>query len=236
MSVVTQNEPETGDLTPTFDWMAPRYESQTDAVSWGRYDGWLRDLMTIAEGFSPRRVVDLGCGTGRLLEKLYRRHPDWDLVGVDAAAHMLDEITVPVNRVHARLQEWAPRHPREFDLALMSFVLRDQADPGDALRAVHQALKPGGHLAVLETHTPKGWAGRGFEAYFYQWLPRWGDWSLTKDWPYRPEEAPYRWLARSHRRWHRGDQMPTWLKEAGFRNVETRRPVSDVVMVWTAEA
>lgn len=34
MSVVTEKEPETGDLTPTFDWMAPRYESQTDAVSW----------------------------------------------------------------------------------------------------------------------------------------------------------------------------------------------------------
>ena len=39
----------------------------------------------------PRRVIDLGCGTGLAFEALRRRYPDADLVGIDIALAMLRE-------------------------------------------------------------------------------------------------------------------------------------------------
>ena len=40
-------------------------------------------------GISPRLVLDLGCGTGRLTLELARR--GYDMIGVDASAEMLSK-------------------------------------------------------------------------------------------------------------------------------------------------
>jgi malonyl-CoA O-methyltransferase len=47
----------------------------------------------------PARIVDLGCGTGRLFADLRRRYPRASLIGIDAAVPMLRE-------AHARMPWW----------------------------------------------------------------------------------------------------------------------------------
>src|SRR5262245_23725942 len=69
----------------------PRYEEMTDR------------LVTYLPA-APRRILELGCGTGNLPLQLARRFPDADLTTVDAAPEMLD-------LTGGRLRDAFPRRP-----------------------------------------------------------------------------------------------------------------------------
>src|SRR5262245_17377448 len=46
-------------------------------------------LRAALDGLEPRRVVDLGCGTGQLTDDLHRRWPRALVTGVDLSSEML---------------------------------------------------------------------------------------------------------------------------------------------------
>jgi malonyl-CoA O-methyltransferase len=79
-----------------FDRAASRYDAAA-AVQQEIGRRLLEHLDPIA--IEPRRVVDLGCGTGAHLGPLARRYPGALVIGVDFSAHMLA-------RVHARAPWW----------------------------------------------------------------------------------------------------------------------------------
>jgi SAM-dependent methyltransferase len=106
----------------------------------------------------PRRVVDLGSGTGTGTFALLERFPGAEVTAVDASAHHLHRL-----RRRAEAAGWAHRVRTveadldgdwpdlgQFDLAWASASLHHLAEPDRALRAVHGLLAPGGLLAVLE--------------------------------------------------------------------------------------
>jgi ubiquinone/menaquinone biosynthesis C-methylase UbiE len=222
-------------LTQTFDWLADRYEQQTSWVSWGGYHRWLAQVVTVLERYQPTRVVDLGAGTGALLRQALARHPEWQVLGVDQSSGMLQQMPNQIARENLSIEAWAAANPSSCDAAVMTFVLRDQPDPVRTLKAARHALKPKGQLVILETHTPEGWRALGFRWYFHGWLPKWGAWMLTPDWPYPNAQAPYRWLSESHRGWDRAPFLPQWLAEAGFHHLTEHSRPSDVVLLWSAE-
>jgi SAM-dependent methyltransferase len=107
---------------------------------------------------SPRRVVDLGSGTGTGTFALLERFPEAEVTAVDTSAHHLDRLRARaaaagwshrVRTVEADLDGDWPELGR-FDLAWASASLHHLADPDRALRAVHELLVPGGLVAVLE--------------------------------------------------------------------------------------
>lgn len=219
-----------------FDWMADRYHDQTVRVSWGRYPGWIDHVVRVVAERPPDRLVDLGAGPGYFLSRVHKVLPRVKLTAVDVSPRMLDRIEAPVTRHLEPLERWAPSHPKGYDTAVMSFLLRDLADRPGAVRAVHDILVPGGRLIILETHRPDGMRGWGFDGYLHRVLPAWGDRSLTADWNGAPDHAPYRWLSRTQRTWDQGREVPDWLTEAGFSHIECRTRPDDVVALWAAEA
>lgn len=97
-----------------------------------------------------RTVVDAGCGTGRHAAELAER--GFDVVGIDAAAEMLDvarERAPDVRWERADLLTWRPQEP--VDGVLCRGVLNDFVDDRerqDALHALHGMLRPGGLLVL----------------------------------------------------------------------------------------
>jgi len=87
------------------EWNAEAYHRVSDPqVSWGR-----AVLARLALG-GDERVVDLGCGTGRLTRELAARLPHGDVVALDASRQMLEQavahlagVSPPVKFVEARL-------------------------------------------------------------------------------------------------------------------------------------
>jgi SAM-dependent methyltransferase len=94
------------------------------------------------------RVLDAGCGTGRVAIELARR--GYDVTGVDSDASMLDVARVNAPELDWRLDDLATFSTQDrYDLAVMAgnvlIYLADGTHLG-ALRRVEACLRPGGLL------------------------------------------------------------------------------------------
>jgi SAM-dependent methyltransferase len=118
---------------------------------------------------SAASVLDVGCGTGRLLHRAREGGHSGRLVGIDPASGMLAQARRRTDEV-----EWVQGYllpegefEHEFDLAIMTGhvfqVLLADEDVLEVFQAVHRALRPGGHFA-FETRNP--WRGA-----WEQWTP-----------------------------------------------------------------
>ena len=104
------------------------------------------------------RVLDAGCGPGRLTVPIARAvGPDGDVVALDGQQAMLeklerrvaDEGLKNVKIVHADLGEGKVEEGG-FDRVLLAMVLGEVRDRAAAARELHAALVPGGILSVTE--------------------------------------------------------------------------------------
>ena len=99
-------------------------------------------------------VLDLGCGTGRWLERLASRSPR-SLVGIDASAEMLEVAKCKVAGI-ARLLladcEELPLYRASVDLILSSFVASYLEDLPAAAKQMRRILRPGGSIILTDVH------------------------------------------------------------------------------------
>jgi SAM-dependent methyltransferase len=133
---------------------------------WGPGDEFYLSLVRAA-----RDVLDVGCGTGTLLKRARRDGHPGRLVGLDPGAGML-----AVAREEPTI-EWVDgvlvpgAYDAEFDLVTMTGhafqELRTDDEVGSVLRAMRDAVRPGGQVA-FETRNPgarawESWDGATFE-------------------------------------------------------------------------
>ncbi len=112
-------------------------------------------LMAMAGNQSVNAMLDLGTGTGRLLElfgDLYSRG-----VGIDMSREMLAIARVKLEEAgisHAQVRRgdvYAPPVDRNsFDLVTIHQVLHYLDDPGQVLREAARVLRPGGRLIIVD--------------------------------------------------------------------------------------
>ena len=108
------------------------------------------DLLNALPPMTPRRVADLGCGTGHLTAVLARRWPWAQVVGVDASEEMLVEaraLAVPgrLEFVLGDVRTWEA--DGTFDLIVSNALLQWVPDHLGLLERLTAALPPGGVLA-----------------------------------------------------------------------------------------
>jgi SAM-dependent methyltransferase len=100
-------------------------------------------------------VLDVGCGTGRLLRAARPCFPAAELVGVDPARRMVaTAIAVAPSGLRIRyIQARAERLPfpdASFDLVFATMTLRHWADPPVGMAEVARVLRPRGMLVLAD--------------------------------------------------------------------------------------
>lgn len=134
-----------------------------DATRWSFLFGRDATLDEVARaGAKPRRILEVGCGTGKNLANLCARFPEAAVVGVDLSAAMLARATEKIARFgpRARLVQRAYDAPlateEPFDLVLFSYAL-SMFNPGFevAIEAAHAQLADDGQIAVVDFHATR---------------------------------------------------------------------------------
>ena len=123
------------------------FELDRDAVS-----GLLENV-----DLQGKRVLDIGCGTGRIWPLLQERGAA-GIVGCDASSEMLDRLLakLPQAEVHRVLGPELPFLPNGcFDLAISTLTLAHLEEPVRHFREWSRILLPGGGLLITDLH-PKG--------------------------------------------------------------------------------
>jgi trans-aconitate methyltransferase len=97
----------------------------------------------------PERVLDLGCGNGKITAQIAARVPEGSVVGIDASAQMIAFAVEQYATVtHPNLQ-FETNHicqlpfREEFDLVVSFNALHWIPDQNEALRSIRSVMKPG---------------------------------------------------------------------------------------------
>jgi len=130
------------------DWNAVAYDDLSDPMfEWGSA------VLGTLELKGDERVLDAGCGSGRLTEVLLGRLPSGSVVALDSSPKMLEQARVRLERygarvefVHASLEEF--ELPTPVDGIYSNAVFHWVPDHAMMFRALHGALKPGGWLVA----------------------------------------------------------------------------------------
>ncbi len=173
---------------------------------------------------SPKRVLDLCCGTGDLAIKLSRT-ADYPLEveGLDYSQTMLDIASAKALAVGAKIsftQADASRLPfidAAFDCVGISFAFRNLTYDNPLIEGhlseILRALAPGGQCVIVESSQPKSKVIRALYHIYMRKFVFWIGWLISGNRP------AYRYLAESCSRYYSPEEVKGLLLKAGFRKV-----------------
>jgi ubiquinone/menaquinone biosynthesis C-methylase UbiE len=138
-----------------FDEWAPQYERH-----WMQrvvFDPIQSTLLNLASEQvpKPRSILDVGCGTGRLLRTASQRFPDAVLEGVDPAPQMVEHaigLLPPNAPIHFQqaTAEALPFADGQFDLVFSTMTFHHWADQKKGVTEVARVLAPGGRWLLAD--------------------------------------------------------------------------------------
>ena len=112
-------------------------------------------LLSLFEGSSPSRLLDIGTGTGRVLQ-LLAPHIGFGL-GIDQSIEMLNVARANLDRISLRncqVRQGDMYHlaldDGSFDAAILHHVLHFADDPAAVLTEAARVLRPAGRLVIID--------------------------------------------------------------------------------------
>ncbi len=146
--------------------LAPEYDTR-----WSFYiEATTRETIARVSLAPGARLLDVGCGTGALLEKLAQNFPQATLVGVDPVPEML---AVARGRLSASTElggGWAEELPfadDSFDTVVSCNAFHYIRQPVEALQEMTRVLRPGGEIIITD------WCDDYLACRICDWYLRW---------------------------------------------------------------
>jgi ubiquinone/menaquinone biosynthesis C-methylase UbiE len=121
-------------------------------------ENWVRQSLLDGIQGQPRRILDLGCGTGSIALLLQEKFPDAQVIGLDLSPYMLvvaehraDQRNLPIQWRHGQAEETG-LPAAQFDLVTIGLLFHE-TPPAIAqaiLREAHRLLRTGGEVLILD--------------------------------------------------------------------------------------
>ncbi len=146
----------------SWDELATGWDTRADTRLYAEraFESWNRKIAPLVSDLTESRVLDFGCGTGLLTEKLAPHCGH--IVAVDISAGMInvlqskvvdkhiDNITPLVTAIDSAAINENPELSEKFDFVVASSVCSFLPDYDSTLRDLSSALKPGGLFVQWE--------------------------------------------------------------------------------------
>ncbi|AKG23242.1 class I SAM-dependent methyltransferase [Calothrix sp. 336/3] len=135
-----------------FDRWAPSYDWLLPSVFYQAVHQRLLGYVTLPQ---KSQVMDLGCGTGRLLNRLAGKFADLQGTGLDLSPQML-RIARRSNSHHPRLifvegkADALPFASEQFDAVFNTISFLHYPEPEKVLAEIARVLKPGGNFYLVD--------------------------------------------------------------------------------------
>ncbi len=100
------------------------------------------------------RLLDIGCGPGRLTRMIAERRPGVAVTGLDLSASMIRQARRAPPLPNLEYRQGSPSSAgfsQEFDFALSVLSFHHWEEPTEELSATYRALEPGGRLWIYES-------------------------------------------------------------------------------------
>lgn len=214
--------------------IAPTYDRMNRIMTFGRDQGWRRQLLELCD-LPPRgRLLDVGTGTGDIAYMARQHWPGIAAVGSDFTYEMMaagvgkgSETNLPFVQADTfRL----PFPDQTFDAVVSGFLLRNVVDRVAAFREQARVTKPGGRVVCLETTPPTNALLRPlFELYFFRGVPLMG--RLVSG-----DDTAYAYLPHSTVDFPSPQALVRQMEQAGLRNVFYREQMLGTVSIHVGMA
>ena len=125
-----------------------------DLINRGQYeqrftDYWLKALPEVVDRLrASGRVLDYGCGSGRVAIAIKKAFPAAQVAGYDVDAHSIGRAREAAQGLQIAFGTERPNGP--FDLVTICDCIHDLAAPEETLREIHRLLKADGTLFIVE--------------------------------------------------------------------------------------
>ena len=158
--------------------IAPKYDITNTVLSLGIHHIWRRATVRASGARQGMRVLDCATGTGDLALAFKQTvGPTGRVVGTDFNADMLSfapakarDRSLDVEFEVADAMD-LPYADATFDVASISFGIRNVDDPVRALSEMARVVVPGGRVVILEFGQPRGLVGLSYTFYSKYIIP-----------------------------------------------------------------
>lgn len=197
-----------------FDRIAPSYDLLNRVMTLRVDQAWRRKLLRVLAPADGEALLDLCAGTMDVARLAKARAPGLRVVGADFSFQMLargvEKTGLPASQADALA---LPFRGACFDVATVTFGMRNLDDWRAGLAEIARVLRPGGRLGVLELFRSESAGPRLVHgAYNRLALPVLGR-ILS------PDPEAYRYLVESMERFASRPEFEEGARRAGFRDV-----------------
>jgi len=232
------DEPSRQQVWHMFDRIAPRYDLLNRLLSFRRDVAWRKRMTRMIPDRQDIRLLDIATGTAdQIISLMQSSAKITKSIGVDMSEGMLNvgrEKIARLNwqdRVELKTGDAMsiPEPDQSFDLATMSFGIRNVLNVSEALREIHRVLRPGGRALILEFSTPSNALFRPLYFFYLRHiLPLIGG-MLSGD------RKAYKYLNRTIETFPSGSDFCAIMTEAGFTNVKANPLTFGIASIYQGD-
>lgn len=188
--------------------ISTRYDRANTILSGGVHHLWRRRAVKTANVQPGDRVLDCATGTGDLAIAFHKAGAK--VIGTDFVPEMLDLARTKMKDVEFEVADVTrlPYADATFDVASISFGIRNVNEPKKGIAEMARVVKSGGRVLVLEFGQPPGRVfGALYDVYTRHVLPRLGGLVTGK-------QDAYEYLQKSAGRFPCGEDFVRLMREA----------------------
>jgi demethylmenaquinone methyltransferase/2-methoxy-6-polyprenyl-1,4-benzoquinol methylase len=230
-----QKIPTRDHVAQMFDAISRGYDRTNRILSFGS-DPWFRKALskTIPQHKSVH-LLDVATGTcDQILCNFRERSNIEKVTGIDISKDMLKVGLKKIfksglgKQVHLLIDdaEKSCLYDETFDVATLSFGIRNFKDPFAGLKEIHRLLKKEGSVHILEFSVPKNWAFKRMFLFYLKWILPFVGACFTSN------LNAYNYLNQSIQTFAQREDLCSIMQQAGFQDVNYKSLFFGIITIY----